>query len=408
MNTDERVRAAMTELADGPVPADLASRALAGAVRRRLTRRYASVGASCVAAMVVIAGIVVVLGGSGDPAPVVSPWPTNAITWASGSTIYVGTETVDVGHPVKAYVRTAAGFATIGDANNVYSVTAEGVRQIGRATEAPPFDSNAGDDQARLVADPHGTFVGWVGEDQFGWAILQTYDQATGRIRSYSKLGAMPWRDAVFYAIDGRMGYWGTLSGVYEVDLDSGDERLLTAGEQFRGFEIYSVENGVLALRRDDSYLAGRSIDDAKEMVRSGDEEPTLVTPPYRLSPTGAWLSLGVAYLEKVAEDDVRVTRETAEVYDTSTGEHVTLDVMRDAPNDLALAIPILWLDDVTVQVLAVSADEPLSNQPTSVHAALYACTVPVASCQLAADLGTIDVSAPDLPVMPDGRGSTT
>ena len=47
-------------------------------------------------------------------------------------------------------------------------------------------------------------------------------------------------------------------------------------------------------------------------------------------------------------------------------------------------------------------------NQPTSVHATLYACTVPDASCQLAADLGTIDVNAPTLPVMPDGRGVST
>jgi len=36
MNTDERVRAAMTDLADGPLPADLAGRALAGARRRRI------------------------------------------------------------------------------------------------------------------------------------------------------------------------------------------------------------------------------------------------------------------------------------------------------------------------------------------------------------------------------------
>ena len=408
MNTDERVRAAMTELADGPIPPDFAGRALAGAVRRRRTRRYASVGAACVVAVVVIGGSVVVLRGPGDPAPVVSPWSANAVTWASGSTIHVGTETVDVGHTVRAYVRTGAGFATIDDADNVYSVTAEGVRQIGHATAAPPFDSDAGQDQARLVADPHGTVVGWVGEDQPAWAILQTYDQATRQLRSYSKLGAVPAEDVLFHAIDGRTGYLRTLAGVYELDLDSGDERLLSSREQFRSFEIYSVQNGVLAFRRDDSFLAGRSIDDAKEMVRDGDAELTAVTPPYRLSPTGAWFSLGVSQLEKVADDNYRAMSHTAEVYDTSTGEPVTLDVTLDAPKRSALAIPILWLDDVTVQVVAIVADVPLDNQPTSVHASLYACTVPDASCQLAADLGTIEVNASTLPVMPDGRGVST
>ena len=132
------------------------------------------------------------------------------------------------------------------------------------------------------------------------------------------------------------------------------------------------------------------------------------MSPPYRLSPTGAWLSLGVTQLEKVAEGEYRAVRDTAQVYDTTTGEHVTLDVMLDAPKGSAVAIPILWLDDVTVQVVAISADEPFDNQPTSVHATRYACTVPDASCQLAADLGTIDVNAPTLPVMPDGRGVST
>jgi hypothetical protein len=206
-------------------------------------------------------------------------------------------------------------------------------------------------------------------EDKFGWAVLQTYDQATGRLRSYPKPGVAPWRDAVFYAIDGHTGYWGTLAGVYEVDLDSGDERPLTTDEEFRSFELYSVQNGVLAFRRDDSFFAGASVDRAKEMIRRGDDVLTLVTPPYRLSPTGAWLSLGVTQLEKLAEDNYRGVKHAAEVYNTSTGAHITLDVMLDAPQNTALAIPVLWLDDVTVQVVAVSSDVPFDSQPASVHA---------------------------------------
>ncbi len=384
-------------------PPDLGAIKLAGDRRIRGRRMASALAGALAVALVGVA--VVVLGRPGDPAPVVSPWPANAVTWATGSTIHVGTQTVEVGHRVRAYVRTGAGFAAIDDADNVYSVTAEGVRQIGHATAAPPFDSDAGDDQARLVADTHGTLVGWVGEDQFGWAVMQTYDQATGRLQSYPKPGAMPWRDAVFYAIDGHTGYWGTLAGVYEVDLDSSDERLLTTDEEFRSFEIYSVRNGVLAFRRDDRFFVGRSIDRAKEIVRRGDDVLTLVAPPYRLSPTGAWLSLGLTKLEKVADDDYQGIKDTAEAYDTSTGEHHTLDVMLDAPKHTALAIPILWLDDVTVQVVAVSSDVSFDTQPSTVHATMYVCTVPGASCRLAADLGTIVANGPETPVLPDGRG---
>jgi hypothetical protein len=384
-------------------PPDLGAIRHAADRRIRLRRAAASLAGALAVALIGVS--VVVLGRPGDPSPVVSPWPVNTVTWATGSTIHVGAEAVQVGHTVRAYVRTVAGFATIDDADNVYSVTAEGVQQIGHATAAPPFDSDAGEDQARLVAGTHGTFVGWIGEDKFGWAVLQTYDQATGRLRSYPKPGVAPWRDAVFYAIDGHTGYWGTLAGVYEVDLDSGDERPLTTDEEFRSFELYSVQNGVLAFRRDDSFFAGASVDRAKEMIRRGDDVLTLVTPPYRLSPTGAWLSLGVTQLEKLAEDNYRGVKHAAEVYNTSTGAHITLDVMLDAPQNTALAIPVLWLDDVTVQVVAVSSDVPFDSQPASVHATLYACTVPEGSCRLAADLGTVGANGSNAPVLPDGRG---
>src|SRR5262245_64788384 len=179
-------------------PPDLGAIKYAG--DRRIRRRRAMAALAGAVAVTLIGGTVGILSAKGDPPPVVSPWPANAVTWAIGSTIHVGSETIDVGHTVRAYAPTAAGFATIDDADNVYSVSGDGVRQIGRSTTAPPFDSDAGDDQARLVTDPHGTYIGWVGEDEFGWTVFQTYDLATGRLRSYPKPGAQPWRDAVFYA----------------------------------------------------------------------------------------------------------------------------------------------------------------------------------------------------------------
>jgi hypothetical protein len=378
---------------------------------RRIRVRRAVSALAVAAAVALIGGTVVVLGRTSEPAPVLSLGRSDDVTWATGSTIHVGAETVDVGHTVWAYVRTGAGFATIDAAHDVYSVTAEGVTRIGHMAP-PPVDSDEAHDEPRIVADPRGTLVGWVGEDPPGTLTLQTYDQANGELRSYPVPGATSAKDVVYSAIDGRKGYWRTPSGVYEVDLDSGDERLLvSSSSNFRG--ISSAAHGVLAFRRIspdgevDAIFAGRSIDNAKEMVRQGDADYlTLVFPLIRLSPTGAWLSLSLHHLEEMADGGFRVTRTTVDVYHTSTGEHVTLDVTLDMPGDQAVAIPVVWLDAVTVQVAVVTGDLLLNSQPSSVNAAMYRCTVPNGSCRLAADLGTLDTGVSVLPVMPDGRGA--
>ncbi len=74
MNIDERVRAAMTDLADGPLPADLAGRAMAGARQGRI-RLYAGVAAAGVATVALVASMVIGLGRH-DPATEVGGNPS--------------------------------------------------------------------------------------------------------------------------------------------------------------------------------------------------------------------------------------------------------------------------------------------------------------------------------------------
>jgi hypothetical protein len=369
-------------------PPDLQGIRRAG--NRRVRRRWAGSALASVAAGALVAGAVVI-GMPRDPAPVGSPWPADAVTWAVGSTIHIGTETVEVGHAVLAYVRTSVGFATVDGANDVYSVTTGGVTHLG--TAAMPLDPS--NPPQLLAADARGTLVGWVGQTGPGSLAMHTYDQATGQSRSYPVTGPATVDDVAFFAIDDRTGYWRLPSGVHAVDLDTGDQQLLVAAPDGASgaFEIFSVENGVVAFSPDgrETILAGASIETATEMAHlSG----VSLIGPTRLAPSGVWLSIGMV---RHGSDDVPPVGLGVDVYNTGTRERVRLDL----PGTPALEIPVVWLDSTTLQVVAVTGDLSGEQNPETVHIAMYACTVPGATCQLAVDLGTFSTDA--LLVLPGG-----
>jgi len=384
----EYLRTALAERATGVDfrPPDLSAIRHAGGGRVR--RRHAAAAFVSSGAVALVAGLVAVLAVSrGAPhAPVASPWPLSAVTWAYGSTIHVGEEQVPVGRTVAAFVRTGAGFAVIDDSNDIYSVTAAGVARIGRLPQAPS-PGNSGF-HPRVVADPRGTLIGWVGEDQRGALTLQTYDQATGQGRSYSTEGALSADHASFDAIDGRTGYWRTPAGQYLVDLDTGAKRLMDRSVGNLG--IYSAAQGMLAFRGTsgesgvDAIYAGRSLDSGMRLERFG-----LVAylnglvQSVQVSPTGDWVSLGVAHYVPLGGNGFGGGSTTADVYDAITGEQRMFDVPGQG-------VPLVWLDDVTLQVLS-DTDDDLS---------LYRCTVTDGSCRLAVDLGRFTTP---FPVMPGG-----
>src|SRR5262245_9088002 len=244
-------------------PPDLQTIARAG--DRRIRRRWAAALAG-VAVVTLAAGVVVVSNGQGDQTQTVAsdPWPAGPASWAIGSTIHAGPDTIDVGRVVRAYVHTTVGFAVVDDADDVYSVTADGVSHIGHLTATRPNNL----DQQRLVSDPRGTLVGWVGEDPPGTRTMFVHDQASGTTRSYPVSGPQPVEDALFFAIDDRTAYWRMSWSVYAVDLDTGQERLITAGPAY-DFEIYSVEDGMLAFspNADTTFFVGTSVQDARKLV---------------------------------------------------------------------------------------------------------------------------------------------
>jgi hypothetical protein len=202
----------------------------------------------------------------------------------------------------------------------------------------------------------------------------------------------------VFFAIGDRTGYWRTPTGVVAVDLDSGRERQVVriTDDRVYDFEVYSVENGVIAFTplRDEVILAGRSVEGARELLDFRNRPSEGMTDPVRLSPTGAWLSLGVAEVATAAEETFTIDRITPEVYDAVTGERVTLDHPAGS-----LAIPGVWLDDDTLQVLVFHG--AIGPSLVVQGAALCACTVPSGSCEIAAEFGDVDL--PSL-MLPEGR----
>jgi hypothetical protein len=90
----------------------------------------------------------------------------------------------------------------------VYSITDQGVTQIGQAAPAP----RDGREYVRLVSDARGTLAGWIAAEQSG-LVLRVHDQATGQTRAYDTDGASLPAGAVFFAIDGRTAYWRIAHG---------------------------------------------------------------------------------------------------------------------------------------------------------------------------------------------------
>ena len=396
--------------------------------RRIRRRRMVAALVTVVAVGLAGGGTAAIVAGAGDdpPPPPASPWPADAVSWAAGSTIHVGTtDTIEVGHEVRAYVRTATGFVVLDDTDAVYSVIGAGVSRIGQVHDSLPDNT----DEQRLVADSSGTLVGWVDEAALPDSLaVRIYDPITGSTTDIPMPLTTPdvhqLPGVMLFAIEDRTAYWRTYEGVHEYHLDSGDDRLIvdrwktSPSHAIYSYEVYSAENGVLAFTPDDDerIFAGPSVEDAIELIDFREYESDLPIPedlqgreaevitsgidPIRLSPTGGWLSFGLFEAVAVRAGDpndggaeISAQRITPIAVDTSTGERVTLAI----PDTMA-GMPTVWLDDTTVQVVAFTVD---AERPVPTSAVLYACSVTEASCR---SLAQIDLSGTQFVAFPDGR----
>jgi hypothetical protein len=373
-------------------PSDLDTIVHAGSRRVRRRRAVETIGTLAAVTTLALAGGAVALLTRPDSGPPAGPWPSGAVSWSVGTTIHVGaTDTIEVGHDVVAFVRTAVGFVALDDSDAVYAVTGDGVTRVGQMNDSRPNNT----DQQRLVVNAAGTLVGWADESVSPGALtVRFYDPTSGTTRDFPGED-----DAQVFAIDGRTAYWRTNAGVQAVDIDTGERRLLIdrndldIPDEIYSFEVYSAADGVLAFspNSDGTVFVGRSIEDARQVYDfSQIRETSGLTDPVRLSPTGAWLSFGIYEAAPTGEPGAGTGRIAPAVFDTATGEQIALTIAGDP----MYAIPSVWLNDTTLQLWAWDEGRQ--------RATFHRCTMPAASCVAQAQVG------PPLPEVavpsPDGR----
>jgi len=356
---------------------------------RRIRRRRAVATLAAAATVVVLAGTAVIVSTQPNRRPdLADNRPAAAASWAIGSTIHDGHGTIEVGHEVRALVRTSVGFVTVDGANNVYSVAGRSVTRIGQAFPA----AQDGGEQVRLVSDPHGSLAGWIGQDG-SHLVLYVYDQAIGRTHYYGAEGA-GFNGVDFFAIDDRTAYWRIADrGAFAVNLDTGEQRQLANADEARYLKIWSVESRVLAFSPDQdprgnvtSLRVGPALDNAREFTfgENAEADDTI-----RLSPTAAWIAyLRYEFNGPPIRDDVRAV--DAQVRDTATGEQVALTLPKQS-----YAVPVMWLDDTTLQVVVFGPES-----------AMWTCVIPDGFCSVVSMLSPDEIEGSAL-VLPNGTSVT-
>lgn len=325
---------------------------------KRARRRSLTLVVGGLAALAVVGGTVVALQGAGgseraeDPVSIPSG-PTAPVTWAQGTVIHVGSQQIDVGLPVEAFVRTQAGFVFASD-GDVYQTDGGDPQKIGQVDRERP----------RLVADVDNSVVGWV---QGGVADSQyVVHDLVGDVTSVqpvlvSDSAATDPGVGRFYAIDDGTAYWLDKRGAVAVDLESGSTTVIDPAPSDQ-FLIIDAESGTIVFRlpesgdaANDGTLVGRSLDDALVL-------PDAYGDAGALSPDAQWYS---------GDDD------SPAVFDTTSGERVSFDVQ-------GFATGYEWLDADTLVMLAAEQEAgPVQ---------LLTCAVPEGTCEVAAeDLGTFD-----------------
>lgn len=327
--------------------------AVTGAGDRTVRRRRLAAGVAGLAAAAVVAGVLtgVVLGlasgGGKDRAAAASARVEPELTWVVGSVLHTDDGEQDLGHTVRAFVRTATGVVFTDDAGAVYSVQGGRLEEIGHGAVIEQGLPG-------LVSDEETTLVGWV--DRRGpRPVFVTHDLSTGAQTRHdehtdaSMTGEDPPHLAWYVAIEDGTAYWIDRRGTVATDLASGEARVLASPAETRW--IADVEDGRVARLLEDE--GGGDV--GLEVAGTDGRVVLEADPSYvALSPDGRWMTS---------------SRLVASVVGIDTGDVIRLDV------DGREVVPFGWVDDDTVAVLRDGHDT----------VDLLTCEVPSGRCTMVA-----------------------
>lgn len=217
---------------------------------RSRVRRRRGLGGVLAAAALVGAALVVPsqldAWGSKDDETNVAANETPQLSWAAGSVIHAGTEQIDVGHDINAYVETARGYVFTDAGGTVFQWEAGQVLALGKVVDQSG--------QRDLITD--GKATAWLDVTDGEWSFAVT--EKAGVVRrlpaqipaavaeggdGLSSAQAQTRERTRVMALDQDTLYAGDQRGVLAFDLTSGDVSVLT---QRPGVAIEDAESGRL------------------------------------------------------------------------------------------------------------------------------------------------------------------
>lgn len=267
---------------------------LARAARRRRLRtaRWLAAGVVATATVAIVAiGVTQVggddSGGSGIASSTIESFTQARVTYAEGSTIHYGDQTIDVApYEVMALVQTDDGLVFVDRDFVVRFTDGGGLEQIGQV------EGFTGD--LVLAADDTGSYVGWIDGDD---AVV--YDTASGAEVLREPVPAGGEGERTVAAVDGDFAYVQSGAGVDVWDLTTQTNTTITRadpndrlGDVANGYLLWHHFNGTSVVSRDP---------EAEQPVFNkiiGEDED-------QLSPDASYVSAPIWLFERATQQDV-------------------------------------------------------------------------------------------------------
>jgi len=342
---------------------------------RRVRRRRATFASGLAGALVVAGGLAAFAGHGDRTTPPPADENAKPLTYAVGSVIHTGSDTLDVGTKVESLVAAKSGFFYSGPDRTVY------VWRNGHAQAL----GHLADSSTRLIGSDDGVNVAWWdGKEIVAWPGM---------------------RKPVETFRGPRPRYWESLHIVQAVS----DERMWF-WDGHRTWTANVLPSPSSAVWPDKAFTSAGSVQDAagdRVLVRIGDGLAVMRDNlyPHRVGQLSGWrpgsdLSTATGRVAGVSSGDLAPdgrhwfsedTGHAFTVYDSTSGKGEAIK----PPPGLTEATPYQWLGDDTIAAMGfVHSDEPGAT------VSLLTCRVSTGDCTVDVD----DAGTADQVVVSDGR----